>query len=95
MVGGGAAAGHRVDAKAARLEPFTVYMEDDGRMMMNGGPLPSPVGIIDVEAQDISALWQAGREFYVKARWNRSTKQWEGVVLHRDPKKNTETGGNE
>lgn len=94
MVGGGASAGHRVDAKAARLEPFAVYMEDDGRMMMNGGPLPSPVGIIDVEAQDISALWQAGREFYVKARWNRSTKQWEGVVLHRDPKKNTETGGN-
>lgn len=95
MVGGGASAGHRVDAKAARLEPFAVYMEDDGRMMMNGGPLPSPVGIIDVEPQDISALWQPGREFYVKARWNRSSKQWEAVVLHRDPKKNTETGGNE
>lgn len=87
MVGGGASAGHRVDAKAARLEPFAVYMEDDGRMMMNGGPLPSPVGIIDVEPQDISAEWQEGREFYVKARWNRSTKQWEAVVLHRDPKK--------
>ncbi|MBQ7306890.1 MAG: hypothetical protein IJW85_11845, partial [Clostridia bacterium] len=86
MVGGGASAGHRVDAKAARLEPFAVYMEDDGRMMMNGGPLPSPVGIIDVEPQDISAEWQAGREFYVKARWNRSTKQWEAVVLYRDPK---------
>ncbi len=86
MVGGGASAGHRVDAKAARLEPFAVYMEDDGRMMMNGGPLPSPVGIIDVEPQDISAEWQAGREFYVKARWNRSSKQWEAVVLYRDPK---------
>lgn len=86
MVGGGASAGHRVDAKAARLEPFAVYMEDDGRMMMNGGPLPSPVGIIDVEPQDISAEWQAGREFYVKARWNRSLKQWEAVVLYRDPK---------
>jgi len=22
----------------------------------------------------------------VKARWNRSTKQWEAVVLYRDPK---------
>ena len=86
MVGGGASAGHRVDAKAARLEPFAVYMEDDGRMMMNGGPLPSPVGIIDVEPVDISAEWQAGREFYVKARWNRSSKQWEAVVLYRDPK---------
>lgn len=86
MVGGGASAGHRVDAKAARLEPFAVYMEDDGRMMMNGGPLPSPVGIIDVEPQDISAEWQAGREFYVKARWNRSSKHWEAVVLYRDPK---------
>lgn len=90
MVGGGASAGHRVDAKAARLEPFAVYMEDDGRMMMNGGPLPSPVGIIDVEPQDISAEWQAGREFYVKARWNRSSKQWEAVVLYREPKKNAE-----
>lgn len=87
MVGGGASAGHRVDAKAARLEPFAVYMEDDGRMMMNGGPLPSPVGIIDVAPQDISAYWQEGREFYVKARWSRSSKQWEAVVLYRDPKK--------
>lgn len=86
MVGGGASAGHRVDAKAARLEPFAVYMEDDGRMMMNGGPLPSPVGIIDVEPQDISAEWQAGREFFVKARWSRSSRQWEAVVLYRDPK---------
>lgn len=86
MVGGGASAGHRVDAKAARLEPFAVYMEDDGRMMMNGGPLPSPVGIIDVEPVDISAEWQAGREFYVKARRRRGTRQWEAVVLYRDPK---------
>ena len=92
MVGGGASASHQVNAKAARLEPFAVYMEDDGRMMMNGGPLPSPVGIIDVEAQDISALWQEGREFYVKARWNRSKKLWEGVVLYRDPKKNEQGG---
>ena len=92
MVGGGASAGHRVDAKAARLEPFAVYMEDDGRMMMNGGPLPSPVGIIDAEPQDISSVWAAGREFYVKARWNRSSKQWEPVVLYREPKA-TEGGG--
>ncbi len=86
MVGGGASAGHRVDARAVRREPFAVYMEDDGRMMMNGGPLPSPVGIIDVEPKDLSAVWQAGREFYVKARWNRSTRQWEAVVLYREPK---------
>ena len=92
MVGGGASAGHRVDAKAARLEPFAVYMEDDGRMMMNGGPLPSPVGIIDVEPVDISSVWAAGREFYVKARWSRSTRQWEPVVLYREPKA-TEGGG--
>jgi hypothetical protein len=92
MVGGGAAAGHRVEAKAARLEPFAVYMEDDGCMMMNGGPLPSPVGIIDVEPVDISAVWAAGREFYVKARWSRSTRQWEPVVLYREPKA-TEEGG--
>ena len=92
MVGGGASAGHRVDAKAARLEPFAVYMEDDGRMIVNGGPLPSPVGIIDAEPQDISSVWAAGREFYVKARWNRSSKQWEPVVLYREPKA-TEGGG--
>lgn len=87
MVGAGAVAAHRVDAKAAKLEPFAVYMDDDGRMMMNGGPLPSPVGIIDVEPTDISSVWRVGREFYVKARWNRSTKGWEAVVLYRDPKK--------
>lgn len=90
MVGGGASAGHRVDSMAARLEPFAVYMEDDGRMMMNGGPLPSPAGIIDVQPTDISEQWKAGREFFVKARWSRSTKQWEAVVLYRDPEKTDE-----
>lgn len=86
MVGGGASASHQVNAKAARLEPFAVYMEDDGRMMINGGPLPCATGLIEAEAVDISDLWVAGREFYMKARWNRSSKQWEAVVLYRDPK---------
>lgn len=88
MVGGGASAGHRVDARAARLEPFAVYMEEDGRMMLNGGPLPSPTGIIDAAPMDISQYWRAGRDFFMQARLKSDGKTYEAVLLYRDSQTN-------
>lgn len=84
MVAGTASASHQAWHAGARVAPFAVYMDDKGRMLINGGPLPSPTGVIDVDPMDISDLWRQGRRFFVKARWNNDSKKYEPVVLYLD-----------
>lgn len=84
MVGASTSANHQVDATAAKLEPFAVFLDDDGKRWINGGPLPTPGGVIDVPAQEITT-WRQGRQYFIKATWNRTTRAWEGRLLYRDP----------
>ena len=85
MVGGAATATYQANTNAERIEPFSVYRGDDGKMWLNGGVMPSPAGLITVDPQDITSYWQVGREYYLKASWNRTTGAWEPKLLYRDP----------
>lgn len=84
MVGAAASATYQAITQAARAEPFAVYRGDDGKIWINGGPLPTPTGMIDVDPINITDYWQTGRQYYIKAAYNRTSGSWEPKVLYRD-----------
>lgn len=71
-----------IEAQAQRLEPFQIYTDDDGAHWINGGVLPSPAGLLRLEPTNIESAWAANREFFVRARWDASQRQYVAKVLY-------------
>lgn len=92
MVAPSETANVRADVTAARQEPFAIYMDDAGARWLNGGPLPTPAGIIEVQPQRLDN-WKAGRQYFVKAAWSRTERKWTAKVLWRDAEGTTNTEG--
>lgn len=90
MVAPSETANVRADVTAARQEPFAIYMDDAGARWLNGGPLPTPAGIIEVQPQRLDN-WKAGRQYFVKAAWSRAERKWTAQVLWRDAAGTTNT----
>lgn len=65
------------------LAPFQVYINDEGRHMINGGPLPTPAGLVQAEPTDIEEKWAPGVQFSVKAQWDRTTGTWLPKIICR------------
>lgn len=72
-------------ANARRLEPFQIYVDEEGEHWINGGVLPSPAGLIRFEPASIESVWRAGREFYVRAKWVAARSAWEPKIVYFDP----------
>lgn len=92
MVAPSETANVRADVTAARQEPFAIYLDDAGARWLNGGPLPTPAGIVDVQPQRLDN-WKAGRQYFVKAAWSRTDRQWTAKVLWRDAAGTSSTEG--
>lgn len=92
MVAPSETANVRADVTAARQEPFAIYLDDAGARWLNGGPLPTPAGIIEVAPQRLDN-WKAGRQYFVKAAWSRTDRKWTAKVLWRDTAGTTGTEG--
>lgn len=66
------------------LAPFQVYIDDDTQHhMINGGPLPTPSGLVQAEPTDIEEKWAPGMQFSVKAQWDRTTGTWIPKIICR------------